>query len=290
MPPESEVSIPGINTLLVGETGTGKTHSLKTLIDAGVTPFVLFTEQGIRTLADIACDKLHYKYVPPAATSWDDMISTAKKINTMSFEQLSKLKDIDKRKFGQWLDMVGVMNNFVCDRCGEGFGDVADWNTDRAICVDSLSGLNIMAMDLVVGSKPTKAMNDWGVAMDNLERFINNMCSLTKCHFVMIAHLERETNEITGGIFLTVSSLGKKLPPKIPRFFDDVIMCQREETIFSWSTAEFNVALKGRNVPISKTLLPSFQPLIKSWQGAGGNILPTKTKDLPQLEPITGAI
>lgn len=289
MTPEPEVSIPGINTLLMGETGTGKTHSLKTLIDAGVTPFVLFTEQGIRTLADTPCDKLHYKYVPPAATSWDDMVASAEKINTMSFEQLSKLKDIDKRKFGQWLDMVGVMNNFVCDRCGKDFGDVADWRTDRAICVDSLSGLNIMAMDLVVGSKPTKTPGDWGVAMDNLERFINNMCSLTKCHFVMTSHLEREKNEITGGVFLTVSSLGQKLPPKIPRFFDDVIMCQRAETIFSWSTAEFNVALKGRNVPISKTLLPSFQPLIASWQAAGGNILPTKVKDKSEPQLTTGA-
>ena len=40
------------------------------------------------------------------------------------------------------------MNDFTCDRCGESFGDVSTWNTDRAIVVDSLSGLNIMAMDL----------------------------------------------------------------------------------------------------------------------------------------------
>ena len=265
-------SIPGSNTLLVGPTGSGKTHSIRTFIEAGITPFVLFTEPGIRTLSDCGCDKLHYKYVAPATPDWNDMLDNARKINTMSFKALTQLGDMQKQKYGQFLEVITSMNDFKCDRCGESFGDVSKWGTDRAIIVDSLSGLNIMAMDMVVGAKPVKAMGDWGVAMDNLERFITKMTTDTQCHFVLTAHLEREHDEVTGAVHLMASTLGKKLAPKVPRFFDDVVLCQNQENKFSWATASINVDLKYRNLSAGKELPPSFVPLIKSWESAGGII------------------
>ena len=265
-------SIPGTTTMLVGPTGSGKTHCIRTLIDAGVTPFVLFTEPGMRTLADLSCDQYHYKYVPPAAPTWDDLADNARKINTMSFKALTQLGDINKSKYGQFLEVITSMNDFTCDRCGEHFGDVAAWNTDRAIVIDSLSGLNIMAMELVVGAKPVKALADWGVAIDNLERFINMMTMNTTCHFIMTSHLEREHDEITGAVHLMASTLGRKLAPKLPRFFDDVVLCINKEGSFSWATISSNVDLKWRNLSASKELQPSFKPLIDSWKSAGGSI------------------
>lgn len=269
-------SIPGFKTMLVGATGTGKTHSLRTLIDAGITPFVLFTEPGMRTLSDISCEHLHYKYIPPAAPSWDDLLDNAKKINTLSFKALAQMPDMNKQKYGQFLEVLSTMNDFTCDRCGQSFGDVAQWQTDRALCIDSLSGLNIMAMDMVVGAKPVKAMGDWGVAMDNLERTINALTTTTQCHVILTAHLEREQDEVTGGIQLMASTLGRKLAPKIPRFFDDVVMCKRNEKGFFWSTAEGNADLKFRNLPSSPNLEPSFVQLVESWKSAGGIIIKTE--------------
>lgn len=269
-------SIPGSNTLLVGATGSGKTHAIRTLIDAGITPFILFTEPGMRTISDLPCDKLHYKYIPPATVSWDDLLANQKKINTMSFKALTQLGDMDKQKYAQFLEVTSTMNDFVCDRCGEHFGDVAKWGTDRAIVLDSLSGLNTMALQMVVGAKPVKAIGDWGVAMDNLEQFLNTMTTNTQCHFVMTAHLEREHDEISGGVHLMASTLGKKLAPKIPRNFDDVVLCNNREAVFSWATAGINVDLKWRNLPAGKELKPSFVPLIKSWQSAGGIIVTTE--------------
>ena len=280
-------SIPGANVMLVGATGTGKTFSLRTLVDAGVTPFILFTEPGMRTVSDLGCDKLHYKYIPPATASWADMQESARKINTMGFDQLSKLKDINKSKYGQFMEIYTTMNNFKCDRCGESFGDVAQWSTDRAICIDSLSGLNIMAMDLVVGSKPTKSMSDWGVAMDNLERFLNKMCADTQCHFVLTSHLEREHDEVTGGTHLMASTLGRKLAPRLPRFFDDVVQCRKEGDSWLWSTTSMNIDLKGRNLPNHHSLPPTFVQLIESWKAAGGILLPTTTGDNATIEPKT---
>ena len=64
--PAPSASIPGFKMLLLGETGRGKTHSIRTLLDAGVTPFVVFTEQGMDTLADLPPDACHWHYIPPA--------------------------------------------------------------------------------------------------------------------------------------------------------------------------------------------------------------------------------
>ena len=71
-----------------------------------------------------------------------------------------------------------------------------------------------------------------------------------------------------------VSSLGRKLPPKIPPKFDDVIYCIREGTSFRWSTAAVGVDLKARNLPISDKLPPSFVQIINAWKAKGGEIKP----------------
>lgn len=269
--------------MLVGATGTGKTHAVRTLLEAGIEEvFVLFTEPGMEVLADLPPERVHWHYVAPANADWDTMISSAQKINTMSFEALSKLSNVNKNKYGQFIQVLECLHNFRCDRTGEEFGDITQFGTNRAIVVDSLSGLNIMAMDLVVGSKPTKNLSDWGVAMDNLERLVQKLCTDTRCTFVLMAHLERETDEVRGGVQLMASTLGRKLAPRMPRFFSDVIHCQRKGSDFSWSTATLNVDLKARNVAIGDALPPSFVPLIDGWKKNGGVIEPTAksaTKD-----------
>lgn len=274
-PRKMNYSIPGSNTLLVGATGTGKTHCLRTLIDCGITPFILFTEPGMRTLADLPADKCHWHYIPPAMPSFDDLAKSAKQINeSMDLEALTKKKDWDKKKYRQYLEVMTAMNDFPCDRTGKTFGSVDTWGTDRALVLDSLSGLSTMAMDLAVGSKPVKAIADWGVAMDNLERILSRLCNGTTCHFIMIAHLEREKDEVTGSVRNMPSTLGNKLAPKIPRNFDDVVLCDQDGDEFVWRTVHRQTDLKYRNLARSEKLPPSFVPLIESWQNAGGIIAP----------------
>jgi len=260
------MNVPGPKILLVGSTGTGKTHALRTLLDAGLEVFGIFTEPGMEVLSDTNPARMHWHYIPPASTPWEQMIDSARKINTMSFESLTKLSDINKRQHTELLDLLTTLSNFKCDRTGEVFGPVDSFGTDRAVFIDSLSGLNIMAMNLVTGTKPVKSTADWGVAMDNLERLIIKLTVDLACTFVLTAHLEREADEVTGGIQLMASTLGKKLAPRLPRFFSDVIHAKREGDKFSWSTATFNVDLKARNVPISEAIPPSFVPLLEKWK------------------------
>lgn len=264
--PNISPSAPGVNVMLCGTTGTGKTHSIRTLVEQDLDVYVLFTEPGMEVLADLPPEKLHWHYVAPSAPDFSDMIASAQKINTMSFEALTKLPDINKRNYTEFIDVLTSLSNFKCDRTGESFGSVDSWGPDKVLVVDSLTGLSLMAMNLVTGSKPVKSMADWGVAIDNLERLIVKLCVDTKCHFVLLAHLEREVDEVTGGTSLMASTLGRKLAPKLPRFFSDVIQAKRNVDKFVWSTAASNVDLKARNLPISDNLEPSFKAILASWK------------------------
>ncbi|MHB0978415.1 MAG: AAA family ATPase [Minisyncoccota bacterium] len=257
----------GPKVLLVGDSGCGKTYAFRSFIPLGVTPFILATEPNIEdVLGDIPCPKLHWHYIAPANPDWDTLIDSAKKINTLPFKALAEMGDINKQKYDQFIQLLRALHNFKCDRCGQEFGDVSSWDSDRAIGLDSLTGLNQMAMNLIVGSKPVKSMADWQIAMDNLERIINKLTTDTKAWFILTAHLERETDEVTGGIQLMASTLGKKLAPKLPRFFSDVVHVIRQGTAFKWSTATLNVALKTRNLPISDTLAADFKLLHATWK------------------------
>lgn len=264
--------LPGPKVLLLGGPGSGKTFCIRTLLEVpGIKRVaVLFTEPGMETLGDIPPEKLAWHYIPPATTDWATQISQLQKINTLSFDALTKLSDMDKRKYTQFIDVYQTLSNFVDDRTGAVLGPVDSWGTDQALVIDSLSGINMMAMKLVTGGKPVKSQADWQVAMDNVEQLLTKLTTDVKATVVVTAHLERETDEISGGTTIMVSTLGRKLAPRIPRFFSDCIHVKREADRFTWSTATSNADLKTRSLKIADNLPPSFVPLLKAWEAKGG--------------------
>jgi hypothetical protein len=222
---------------------------------------ILATEPGIENiLGDTDSDQVHWKYIPPAAPDWDTMIKSARTINQLGIDQLIKTGGAgSKAEYRQFIEVLENLANFRCDRTGEEFGPVDHFPEDWVFATDSLSGLSIMAMDLVAGNAPIKSLPMWGVAMDNLERLVTKLTCDTKCSFVLTAHMDREVDELTGGTKLMASTLGRKLAPKLPRFFDEVVWCSRGDgKNFHWSTTESTADLKTRRLPISDELKPDF--------------------------------
>lgn len=273
--------LPGLNVLLEGPTGTGKTYALGTLADAGVELFLLFTESGLETTLGYWTDRkldvpanVHWHVLARGTDSFATMASTADTINRLDLAALSKMQDVNRGKANQFVGLLKALSDFPDDRTGQKFGSVDSWGPDRALAMDSLSGINPIALSLVVGGKPVKSQSDWGIAMDQIEKLIRQLTDGCKCHFVLTSHVEREIDQVLGGVKLTVATLGTKLAPKIPPMFSDVILTSREGDKFFWSTANGQADLKTRNLPIADHLAPDFKPILTKWLSRGGALTP----------------
>jgi AAA domain len=263
----------GTKTLLLGPPGSGKTTSLVTFIEAGLDLFVIGTDPGFEeSLLDamerrkLPLEKLHYNYVAPASNSWEILKDQARKIGMMSYDNLSQLKSASKTEFTQFLELLNALADFKDQRTGERFGPVDYFPEHYALAIDSLSGINVMAMDMMQGAKPTAHQGEWGVAMVAEEKLILKLTSDLKCFLVITAHVDKEPDSLTGIPVMMVGALGKKLAPKLPRTFSDVILAVKEGAKFSWSTAALNVDLKSRSLPIQDNLLPDFGQIVEVWR------------------------
>jgi len=251
------------NILLVGPVGTGKTYSVHTFLDAGKELFILSTEPGLETILaewekiGVEMPRVHFAKVMPARIPWDTLMADAERTNLLTMEQLQKTQTPNKSEYKQFIDVYATLADFT-DQHGENFGPVDDWDDSRVLVVDGLSGLSRMAMHLVVGAKPLKSRPEWGCAMGNLQNLIEKLSEDTKCTFVLVSHIERQENEITGGTHLTVSTLGNKLAPELVKLPDEIIYTRREGDKFRWSTVEAGIDLKSRRLPWSDDIEPTF--------------------------------
>lgn len=285
--PEQESSLlPGVNVLLEGPTGTGKTHIIGTLVETGVEVFVLSLESGLEALIGYFTDRnlpvpknLHWHTMQlQMPGGYGKLAENASLIGNSTYEAVCKIQDFSRAQNNQFEKMLRVMNNFTCQDCGKAFGPVDTWGPDRAIVVDGFTGVCNFAMAAVVGMKPVRSKPDYGTSQPMVEGFVRYTCDGAKCHFVLLAHIEREIDEVLGGSKVTVSALGQKLAPKIPPMFSDVILAVRQGAQWFWNTADVFTDLKTRNLPIHEKIVPNFGTIIDKWKSRGGKFLPTVKK------------
>lgn len=287
------------NVILEGDAGSGKTYSVATLVEAGLELFIIATEAGVENCPSIAAllanpetkDKIHIHYVSPSNPSWNSLITSATQINTLPNATLQKLPGVERAQYDQFMQLLNACANFKCFICGKEYGPV-DWNQDwadaeergehipeqdseeppklinyfdntKALVLDGLTGAGTMSMNCVIGSKPIKTQPDWGVAMDQLERFVHKLVYNLNCTFVLISHVEKQLDLIAGGMIISLSTLGNKLAPKIPPLFDEVVHCKRLGKKFLWTTLTEGYALKARKLPLHDELEPSFVQLFE---------------------------
>jgi len=271
--------LPGVNCLLMGPAGTGKTHAIGTLVDAGLEVFYLALEPGLESLLGYYTDKgkpipsnLHWHTLKAPTASFTELLESATKVSQLSLDSLAKMQDPSRSKHNQFLELLTALNNFPDDNTGKTFGPVNTWTPSRALVIDSMTGISRAAMSLVIGGKPVKSQSDWGIAQDQLEKLLRMLCDSCPCHLVILAHVERETDMVLGGVKLMVSTLGKALAPKIPAMFSDVILTVRIGDKWSWDTASTQADVKTRNLSIKADNPPSFAPIIAKWKARGGSV------------------
>ena len=264
--------LPGVNVLLMGPSGTGKTHSIGTLVDQGIEVFYLALESGMESLLGYWTDRgkeipsnLHWHKLIAPSVGLTDMIQNAKNINMLNLDALAKMTDPNKSKHNQFVSLLEALNNFPDDRTGEKYGPVNLWDQSRVLVVDGATGISQCAMALVVGGKAVRNQSDWGIAQDQVEKIVRMLCDNCPAHFVLLAHVEREVDVVLGGVKLMVSTLGKALAPKFPAMFSDVILTERNAEKWTWNTASAMADVKTRNLPIKSDNAPDFKLIMDKW-------------------------
>ena len=269
-------TLPGVNVMLMGPSGTGKTYAIGTLVDAGIEVFYFAYEAVAETLLGYFTDRglpipdnLHICTVRAPSASFLEMADAVRYVNTLSFEGLIKQVDPAKSKYNQLEQFLRNFNNVV-DDTGKAWGDVQTWDSSRALVIDGLTGLCDSAMKACIGGKFARDQKDWGLAQNIVEGILRKITSESRFHFILISHVERETDPNGGGLKLMASALGRALAPKLPAMFSDVILAKRIGRDFWWDTEDPAADLKTRNLPISGKIPPTFAAIIEKWKSRSG--------------------
>lgn len=259
------------STALIGPAGTGKTTSLVTLIESGLKLRMIATEPTApnRVLDEIIARKLNpdhfdWMHISPSTPSWDAMKKAGSLVGSLSLKQIADLQP-DKQT-AAWSNLLNGIANFKSDKSGKELGDATEWGSDYAFVIDGLSGINVMSRNLTVGLKPNPSPGEWGVMQHNILSLMGKLTADCTSFFVLVAHVERENNEITGMTNITLSTLGSKLAPKLPPLFSNVIYAKRIGKNFLWSTAEPGVDTKPTDLPLEDNLIPSFKPIVDKFR------------------------
>lgn len=262
--------------LLMGPSGTGKTHAIGTLVETGMEVCYFAYEMGAEALIGYFTDQgkpvppnLHIITVAAPTASFSEMADSVRYVSQLSFEALKKQTDPNRLKYNQLEQFLRTFNEVKSDQ-GVSLGPVSKFGTNKAIVVDGLTGLCDSAMKTVVGGKFDKDQKDWGLAQTMVENILRKITSECRCMFVLLAHVERETDPNGGGLKLMASALGRALAPKLPAMFSDVILAKRLGREFLWDTEDATADLKTRNLPISSKIPPDFKLILDKWKSRGG--------------------
>ncbi len=281
----------GPKIALQGDSGAGKTYAFGPLVDwaARQTPpikvAVLFTENGLETLlgywrdppSDPATGKpirparevpanLHWHVIKTPTLGLAALKEGAKKVGLLSYESLTKSVDSERGANNPAYKVLEVLENFPDDRTGQKLGNIGSWGADYILGLDSLTGLADAYTKMVIGNKPVMAQNEYLVAQTNLMNLLRYLTQGTKFGFVMTSHLQKQTNELTGGVNLMMKAIGKAMADDIPQLFSEVIYCARESGSWTWDMAASNVATKTRYLPIKAKINPDLGFIMDKWK------------------------
>lgn len=203
--------------LIMGNSGSGKTGMLASLVIAGYELFILDYDNGADPLADTVPAQLHGK------VHIETLTDTGKLTGFDAKNQ--KIEKLNPQAFPTGLMLL---NNWKDRVTGEVFGPVTTWDKKRVLVVDSLGFCGGAALDFVlarngrIGQQPYEG--DWGEAMRMLEQMLQILFSAeVKCHVIVNTHIDWQQPEGGGLLEGMPLALGKKLGPKIGRYFNTAL-------------------------------------------------------------------
>jgi hypothetical protein len=267
------------STLFLGPAGSGKSDALTSALEFGKKLFVISTEaNGLDSIInsfrrrrtvrpDLSLDNLYWQYIPPATLDTVMMLQKAKLANTNDVGDLQKLaaNTLYRDKFPQFANLIRSFANLKDDRTQKVIGNIADLDDNWVLALDSLTSLTTMVTQNCKGIRPTTNQGEIGVIQELIRDLINNLTSL-RCFFVLTAHIERETDEISQRERVMASTIGKKLAPQIPLYFSEVVKTYADNDGFWGSTIDPDATVKARYYPRAAKFPLTLGPVINGYE------------------------
>jgi hypothetical protein len=199
--------------LLEGDSGSGKTGSLASLVAAGYKLRILDMDNGLDPLKTFVM-----KNSPEAVGNIDFITLRDDYKATTTGPQLVKAK--------AFVDALKLLDHW---KDGDtDFGDPAEWGSDTILVVDSLTFLSDAAFDWAKSMNPTaKDPRQWyGAAQEAIEGVLALLTSPKfQTNVIVISHVKYVDNP-DGSRKGYPTSVGSALSPVIPRYFNSVALCQ----------------------------------------------------------------
>lgn len=223
--------------LMVGDTGTGKTGALASLLDAGYKLRVLDFDAGLDPVIGYVKDK--------------------RKLSNLSYETLrDEFKVVGSylavKKAPAFQRAMAKLQNW------DEFGPVETWGPDCILVVDTLGAMAVSSFNMVLqangivspsGQRGGPEQSHYGTAMDNIDRALLWLTNpeIVPCHVLVNAHWS--TNDEGGMSRLVPETIGNKLSPKVGRKFNNLFS-------FSITAGERSIKVKKDGLIACKSSKP----------------------------------
>jgi len=198
--------------LYLGDSGTGKTGSLVSLVSAGYKLRILDLDNGLDVL------RAYVKRDCPD------------KIDHVDFEtrrDMYKATPVGPAIAGvpkAYVQSIQLMNKWSNDTIP------ADWGDDHVFVLDSFTGMGKAAFEWAKGMSPTaREPRTW---YDTAQQACATVLSLLTneafhANVIVIAHVQYQ-EQTDGTIRGFANAIGKALGPMIPTYFNNMILSKRE--------------------------------------------------------------
>lgn len=203
-----------VKLMFIGSSGAGKTGALTSLVKAGYELRIIDMDNGLDALIN------HCR---------EENLNLSQ-IQYQTFRDRIKMTSAGTQVKGSPKAYVHAMSSL--ETWPDDSSDPAEWGKDKILVIDSLTNMGMAAMRWAKAANPaTKDPRQWyKTAQDLLEDLLANVTSDDfKTNVIVISHVEI-TESKDGMIKGYASAIGKALGPKMPRFFNTLLLSETRGT------------------------------------------------------------
>lgn len=204
-----------IKILYVGDSGTGKTGSLISLIEAGYDIRMLDFDNGVASLTHLIKKRC------PQRLSQLDYILLRDKFKADTLKGI-----VPNGKPRAFIDAMKFLNKWDDESLPE------EWGPNTVFVLDSLTSFGQAAFLWAQSMNPTaKDGRQWyGTAQDAIRRVLDMVTSQNfGCHTIVMSHIQDV--ELSEGVFRSqCTSIGKALGPDVPKVFNIWVQAEARGT------------------------------------------------------------